>query len=153
VDGPDYHSGDDVVLDFVGQRYAFSAVDFRERVAAAAIRLGLVAAADLDQESADDLVDIAATGALPRPRSALGRHLGARWSEVVMLDGHSLVYWLRKLVFRGAWLDERLKRGMLDVVYDPGSGAFQYRLPNDTRPLVDVATHPSWSAVRFRPGG
>ncbi len=44
----------------------------------------------------------------------------------------SLVYWLRKLVFRGAWLDHRVKAGLLDVSFDESTGTFGYRMP--TRP-------------------
>ncbi len=46
-----------------------------------------------------------ATRALHRPQ--LGARRGRR--------GRVLVYWLRKLVFRGAWLDHQVKRGGLEV--------------------------------------
>ena len=35
-----YSSGDDYTLEFLGYRFSFAAHDFRERVAAAAVRLG-----------------------------------------------------------------------------------------------------------------
>jgi hypothetical protein len=152
MEEPGYRSGDDVVLEFVHHRYAFSADDFRERVSAAAVRLGLVEAAELDAESEADLAEIAASGSLGAPRSSLGRYLVAGWEQIAWHEGHSLVYWLRKLVFRGAWLDERVKRGLLDVTFDEASGDFRFQLPNAERPLVEVAGYPSWRPVRY-PGG
>jgi hypothetical protein len=37
---------------------------------------------------------------------------------VSLVGGESLVYWLKKLVFRSAWLDHRVKEGILDVAWD-----------------------------------
>ena len=71
----DYRSGEDVVLEFVEHRYAFSAADFRERVSAAAVRLDLVDPGALDDDGVEDLVEIAVRGSLSDPRSGLGRHL------------------------------------------------------------------------------
>jgi hypothetical protein len=31
------------------------------------------------------------------------------WERLSLVEGESLVYWLRKLVFRGAWLDRRVR--------------------------------------------
>ena len=42
MDDPNYRSGDDIDLEFVGHRFGFSADDFAERVAAAAVKLELV---------------------------------------------------------------------------------------------------------------
>jgi hypothetical protein len=151
VDEANYWSGDEVVLEFVEHRYGFSRDDFRERVTSAAVRLHLVRPEHVDGEAADDLVELVATGTLATPRSGLGRYLVARWEAVGMRNGESLVYWLRKLVFRGAWLDQRLKLGMLDVSYDDGSGDFRYHLPSSEPPLVDLARHPSWRPVRYVP--
>ena len=33
----------------------------------------------------------------------------------------SVVHWLRRLVFRGAWLDQRVKEGELEIVFDDPS--------------------------------
>ena len=146
---PNYRSGDDYVVEFLEHRYGFSEDDFRERVAAAALRLELVTADALTPDAVDDLVQLAAHGTLNAPRSDLGVYLGERWSAIAAVGGQSLVYWLRKLVFRGAWLDHRLKAGVLDVVFDEAAGDFGYRLPDAERPIVEVATHPSWRAVRY----
>jgi hypothetical protein len=158
VDGParipddaNYRSGDDIDLEFVGHRFGFSAEDFAERVAAAAVKLELVAPGDLDDEESADLMELATVGGFSAPpRSALGRYLQRRWDEVAVLRGESLVYWLRKLVFRSAWLDHRVKLGLLDVRYDDRAGDFRYGRPGAERPLVEVAGHPSWQAVGFR---
>jgi hypothetical protein len=151
VNDPNYHSGDDIDLEFVGHRFGFSAEDFAERVAAAAVRLELVDARDLDDDESADLMELAASGGLPAPpRSALGRYLNRRWDELSVLGGESLVYWLRKLVFRSAWLDHRVKLGLLDVRFDERAADFRYGRPGAERPLVEVAGHPSWSAVAYR---
>jgi len=42
----------------------------------------------------------------------------------------SLVHWLRRLIFRSAWLDQRVKEGELDVIFDEDSGAFVYIQPD-----------------------
>jgi hypothetical protein len=152
-DDPNYRSGDDVDLEFVGHRFGFSAEDFAERVAAAAVRLQLVAPGDLDDEESADLMELATAGGFTSsPRSALGRDLQRRWDEVSVLHGESLVYWLRKLVFRSAWLDHRVKLGLLDVRYDDRAGDFRYGRPGAERPLVEVAGYPSWHSVAFRRG-
>jgi hypothetical protein len=151
VDDPNYHSGDDIDLEFVGHRFGFSADDFAERVAAAAVRLELVDSGDLDDDESADLLELASSGGLPSPpRSGLGRYLQRRWDEVSVHGGESLVYWLRKLVFRSAWLDHRVKLGLLDVRYDERAADFRYGRPGAERPLVEVAGHPSWRAVGYR---
>ncbi len=78
---------------------------------AAAVRLELVASNDLDEESVADLVELAWQGRVAEPRSDLGAYLVRHWGRVGVLDGESLVYWLRKLVFRSAYLDHRVKAG------------------------------------------
>jgi hypothetical protein len=145
----DYHSGDDFTVEFLDYRYRFARTDFAQRVAAAAVRLELVPDRDLDAREMDDLVALAADGHIDRPRSALGAYLAANAAALDGLHAEPLVYWLRKLVFRGAWLDHRLKAGMLDISFDESSGAFAYRMPTDQAPVVDVAPVPSWAELRF----
>jgi hypothetical protein len=70
---------------------------------------------------------------------------------VSLVEGESLVYWLRKLVFRGAWLDHRVKASLLDVAWDEESGDFGYRDPRDGgRALLELAPVPSWHELQFR---
>ena len=72
--------------------------------------------------------------------------------SVELVDGESLVYWLRKLVFRGAYLDHRVKEGLLEVVWEDGSGEFAYAEPAGGRALLELAPTPSWLALQFRGG-
>ena len=144
-----YHSGEDFTVEFLDYRYRFARTDFAQRVAAAAVRLELVPDRDLEPREMDDLVVLAADGRIEHPRSPLGAYLAGNAAELDGLHADPLVYWLRKLVFRGAWLDHRLKAGMLDVSFDESSGAFACRMPTDQAPVVDVAPVPSWAELRF----
>jgi hypothetical protein len=146
----DYVSGEDFVVEFLGYRFAFNARDFEERVTAAAVRLGLIESNALDEEETGDLVELAADGRIAEARSGLGTYLMRHWERVAIVDGESLVYWLRKLVFRGAWLDHRVKEGLLEVSWDEDSADFGYAEPRGGRALLELAPVPSWHALQFR---
>lgn len=145
-----YASGDDFVVEFLGYRFGFNAEDFEERVTGAAVRLGLIPSNDLDEEETADLVELAADGRIAEARSPLGRYLVRHWERVGLNDGESLVYWLRKLVFRGAWLDHRVKEGLLEVAWDEESGDFGYAEPRGGRALLELAPVPSWHELQFK---
>ncbi len=145
-----YSSGDDYVVEFLGYRFSFGARDFEERVTAAAVRLGLIESNDLEPEEMLDLVELAADGRIAEARGDLGRYLVRHWERLALVDGESLVYWLRKLVFRGAWLDHRVKEGLLEVAWDDESGDFGYAEPKGGRALLELAPIPSWHEVSFR---
>ena len=145
-----YRSGDDFVVEFLGHRFEFSVDDFEERVTAAAVRLGLVASNDLDEDEVADLVELAADGRIAEARSTLGSYLVRHWERLALVDGESLVYWLRKLVFRGAYLDHRVKEGLLEITWDEESGEYAYAEPNGGRALLELAPTPSWHALQFR---
>jgi hypothetical protein len=145
-----YASGDEYVVEFLGYRFGFNAEDFEERITAAAVRLGLIGSNDLDEEETADLVELAADGRIAEPRSPLGRYLVRHWERVGLLEGESLVYWLRKLVFRGAWLDHRVKEGLLEVTWEEESGDFGYAEPRGGRALLELAPVPSWHELQFR---
>jgi hypothetical protein len=147
---PNYASGDDYVVEFLGYRFGFNADDFEERITGAAVRLGLIEANDLDPDETADLVELAADGRIAEARSPLGRYLVRHWERVGLLEGESLVYWLRKLVFRGAWLDQHVKEGLLEVSWDESSGDFGYAEPRGGRPLLELAPVPSWHALQFK---
>jgi hypothetical protein len=147
--GLEYVSGDDIVVEFLEHRYSFSRTDFEQRVSAAAVRLELVPPRDLTESEAADLVELASAGRVEHPRSGLGRHLVTHCAELDTLHRDPLAYWLRKLVFRGAWLDHRLKAGMLDIAFDEDEGRFAYRMPTDQTPVVDIAPVPSWAPLQF----
>ena len=66
---PNYASGDEYVVEFLGYRFGFNAEDFEERITAAAVRLGLIGSNDLDEEETADLVELAADGRIADARS------------------------------------------------------------------------------------
>jgi hypothetical protein len=145
-----YRSGADYVVEFLGYRFGFGARDFEERVTAAAVKLGLVESNELDDDETADLVELAADGRIGEPRSGLGRYLVRHWERLSLVGGESLVYWLRKLVFRGAWLDHRVKEGLLEVAWDEDAADFGYRDPRGDRALLELAPVPSWHELQFR---
>jgi len=145
-----YHSGDDYIVEFLGYRFSFSAADFGERVTAAAVRLQLVPSATLDAAETADLVELVESDAIGEPRSALGEYLIAHWAAVALVRGESLVYWLKKLVFRGAWLDHRVKAGLLEVDWDETSNDFTYADTNGGRALLELLPTPSWHDLQYR---
>jgi hypothetical protein len=147
---PNYSSGADYVVEFLGYRFGFNASDFEQRVIAAAVKLGLVASNGLDEDETDDLVELTADGRILEPRSDLGRYLVRHWERLSVVAGESLVYWLRKLVFRAAWLDHRVKEGLLDVEWDDDASEFGYRDPRGDRALLELAPVPSWHELQFR---
>ena len=146
-----YSSGNDYVVEFLGYRFSFSSTDFEGRVVAAAVKLGVVEGSELDEDETADLVALAAQGVVEEPFSRLGRYLVRKCERVSLVDGESLVYWLRKLIFRGAWLDHQVKRGALEVVWDEGEAEFAYQHPGGGgRPLLELAPVPSWHELQFR---
>jgi hypothetical protein len=147
---PNYSSGDDFVVEFLGYRFGFNQRDFEERVTAAAVRLRLIGSNDLDEDEIADLVELAADGRIADARSGLGTYLVRHWERVALVEGESLVYWLRKLVFRSAWLDHRVKEGLLEVTWDDDSGDFGYAEQRGGRPLLELAPVPSWHELQFR---
>jgi len=145
-----YTSGEDYVVEFLGYRFAFNAVDFEERVTGAAVKLGLLEGNELDEDETADLVELAADGQIDEPRSGLGRYLVRHWERVSLVGGESLIYWLRKLVFRGAWLDHRVKEELLEVTWDDRAADFGYRDPRGGRALLELAPVPSWHELQFK---
>jgi len=145
-----YHSGTDYEVEFLSYRFSFARQDFEERVVAAAVKLGLIEANELDDAETADLVELAAEGRISAPRSGLGQYLVRHWERISLVDEESLVYWLRKLVFRSAWLDHRVKEGLLDVGWDDESADFAYVDPNGDRALIEIAPVPSWHDLQFR---
>jgi hypothetical protein len=150
VDEANYSSGADYVVEFLGYRFSFNEDDFEQRVTAAAVKLGLVEGNELDGDETADLVELAAQGHIAEPQSPLGRYLVRHWERISLLEGESLVYWLRKLIFRGAWLDHRVKEGLIDVAWDDGSAEFAYSDPRGGRALLELAPVPSWHELQFR---
>ena len=59
------------------------------------------------------------------------------------------MHWLRRLVFRGAWLDQRVIEGELDIVFDEESAEFLYAQPDRGYEPIILATGPSWRQVAY----
>ena len=53
-------------------------------------------------------------------------------------------------MFRGAWLDHRVKAGKLEVGFDEASAEFSYRDPRGGRALLELLPTPSWHAMQYR---
>jgi hypothetical protein len=143
-----YDSGEDFVLEYGELRFTFNERDFSERCEQAAIKLGFVAGR-LEDHELEDLVNLAVNGEIQDPASALGEHVNDCWPELVGPADRSLVHWLRRLVFRSAWLDQRVKEGELDVAYDPDSLTFAYIQPDRDGEPIELAPEPSWGRVAY----
>src|SRR5918998_170508 len=84
------------------------------------------------------------------PASGLGEHVNDCWPELVGPAERSLVHWLRRLVFRSAWLDQRVKEGELDVVFDDSTQSFGYVQPEHDREPIELSPEPNWGRVATR---
>ena len=145
-----YDSGQDYVLEYGDLRFTFNERDFAERVEQAGLKLGFVRGRLGDQEL-EDLVNLAVNGEVQDPASELGEHVNDCWPELVGPADRSLVHWLRRLVFRSAWLDQRVKEGELDVVFDEHTNTFGYVQPRQEREPVELAPEPNWGRVAYLP--
>src|SRR3712207_1437756 len=137
-----YDSGQDYVLEYGDLRFTFNERDFSERVEQAALKLGFVRGR-LDEGELEALVNLAVNGEVSDPASELGEHVNDCWPELVGPADRSLVHWLRRLVFRSAWLDQRVKEGELDVSYQPASQTFAYVQPERDFEPIELAPEPS----------
>lgn len=143
-----YESGEDYVLEYGALRFAFNEEDFRQRVEQAAVKLNFVQPG-LDDDELEDLVEVTVNGEVHEPASPLGEHIKARWHSLVGPADRSLVHWLRRLVFRGAWLDQRVKEGELDVVFHEETQTFGYLQTERDSELIELAPEPSWKPVSY----
>jgi len=144
-----YESGADYVLEYGELRFTFNERDFTERVEQAAIRLGFVDA-PLEDHEREDLVNLAVNGEVSEPSSELGEHINACWTRLHSPSDRSLVHWLRRLVFRGAWLDQRVKEGELELVFDDRTHTFGYAQPDRDYEVIELSPEPSWREVAYR---
>jgi hypothetical protein len=144
-----YESGSDYVLEYGELRFSFNEDDFAQRVEQAAVKLDFVEVG-LELEELQDLLELAVNGEIPEPSSALGEHINEHWTELVGPANKSLVHWIRRLVFRGAWLDQRVKEGELDVVFDPETNAFGYIQPDRDSEPIELSQEPSWAGLAYR---
>lgn len=147
---PNYSSGEDYILEFRSFRFSFNSVDFAQRVETAAVELDLVESGSLDDDERTDLVQLASSGSLDFPVSALGEHLVGLGDEALMHKNECLIYWLRELVFRGAWLDQRFLDEQLDVRFDEEHGCFTYHPRGHHAREIGPPPHPTWRDVAYR---
>lgn len=145
-----YDSGEDFVLEYGELRFTFNETDFSERVEQAALKLGFVGGR-LDENELADLVNLAVNGEIQDPASSLGEHVNDCWPELIGPSDRSLVHWLRRLVFRSAWLDQRVKEGELDVAFDVETNSFRYVQPERDGEPVELAPEPTWARVAYVP--
>ena len=139
-----YDSGEDFVLEYGDLRFTFNERDFQERCEQAARRLGFIG-----NDVAEDLINLVVNGEVTDPASALGEHVNECWPELVGPSDRSLVHWLRRLIFRTAWLDQRVKEGELDISFDVETAAFVYIQPDRGNEPIELAPEPSWNRVAY----
>jgi hypothetical protein len=145
---PSYSSGHDFSLEVDGVRFSFSAADFASRVGAAAVQLGLIERDQLGAGESDDLVAVAAYGCVAQPASALAAHIEG-YSDPLLGAERGLAHWLRRLVFRGAWIDQQVADGTLLPEFDEVRG-FRYRSAATGQRAAEEPAVPDWSALAYR---
>ncbi|MGC9219750.1 MAG: hypothetical protein ACP5H2_00175 [Solirubrobacteraceae bacterium] len=143
-----YASGEDFVLEYGDLRFTFNERDFQERCEQAARRVGFIDSTVTDDE-AEDLINLVVNGEVTDPASALGEHVNECWTELVGSSDRSLVHWLRRLIFRSAWLDQRVKEGELNVTFDDKTATFIYIQPTRGGEPIELAPEPSWGRVAY----
>ena len=143
-----YSWGEDFVLEYGELRFTFNERDFRERCEQAARKLGFIGGS-VDEDEGEDLINLVVNGEVTEPASALGEHVNDCWPDLVGPSDRSLVHWLRRLIFRGAWLDQRVKEGELDIRFDPDAHAFVYIQPDRGGEPIQLA--PSRAGTRRLP--
>lgn len=144
-----YESGADYVLEYGELRFTFNERDFTERVEQAAVKLGFVSET-LEDDEREDLVNLTVNGEVSDPHSELGEHIVDCWGELHGQSDRSLVHWLRRLVFRGAWLDQRVMEGELEVFFDESDHSFGYTQPDRNFEPIELSPEPSWRRVAYR---
>jgi hypothetical protein len=143
-----YSSGEDFVLEYGELRFTFNERDFRERCEQAARKVGFIED-EIQPDEAEDLINLVVNGEVNDPASALGEHVNECWPELVGPSERSLVHWLRRLIFRSAWLDQRVKEGELDVWFDERTSGFVYVQPDRGDEPIRLAPEPSWNRVAY----
>jgi hypothetical protein len=143
-----YSSGQDFVLEYGELRFTFNERDFRERCEQAARKLGFIDHG-VQEDEAEDLINLVVNGEVAEPASALGEHVNDCWPQLVGPSERSLVHWLRRLIFRSAWLDQRVKEGELDICFDEDRHGFVYVQPDRGGEPIELAPEPSWTRVAY----
>jgi len=145
---PCYSSGRDFAVEVEGVRFQFNRDDFASRVGAAAVQLGLVDRAELNEAETQDLVALTAHGRIAQPVSALAAHIEIHRDDLLVGDA-DLVHWLRRLVFRGAWIDQQVADGRLLPEFDERTG-FRFRDGVTGEPAAEEPPVPDWTPIAYR---
>ena len=143
-----YDSGEDFVLEYGELRFTFNERDFADRCEQAALKLGFVGGRLQDAEL-EDLVNLTVNGEIQEPASRLGQHVNECWADLIGPADRSLVHWLRRLIFRSAWLDQRVKEGELDVEFRSAEEGFSYVQPDRGNEAIELPEGPSWDRVAY----
>jgi hypothetical protein len=146
---PNYFSGEDYIIESRGFRYGFNCIDFRQRAERAAVELDLVEAGILDEEECSDLVQLVAAGMVDFPLSGLAEWLEEQGDAVLSHNGECLIFWLRTLIFRGAWLDQRVLNDEIDLIFDEDRGDFLYYPKGRKGRELGPPPHPSWHDAAY----
>jgi len=143
---PNYRSGKDFTMEFGKYRFRFSSRDFRERCEDAAVRLGFVPRDSLADEEIAQLVELVAHGEITTD-GPLSSHIEEN-RDVLMGFDDDLVHWLRKVVFRGAWVDQQIKDDLVEPVFE--DTGFTYRCTVTGDLIAELEGTPDWSRVGYR---
>ena len=146
---PNYFSGEDYIIESRGFRYGFNCVDFRQRAERAAVELDFVEHCVLDEDECCDLVQLVAAGVVDSPQSGLAEWLAEQGDAVLSHNGECLIYWLRTLIFRGAWLDQRVLNDEIDVIFDEERQDFSYFPKGRRGRELGPPPHPSWRDAAY----
>lgn len=151
-----YGSGDDYVLEYGELKFTFGETDFRQRLEQAAKMVGIINDTTvLNDAELEDLVNLVVNGEVGESLSKFGDHLdGIIYDDDLMKrtdEQEPLTHWLRRLTFRGAWLDQRVLDGELKLEFDPDTNDFAYYDPGAER-VIKLANPPSWAHSAYRSG-
>lgn len=145
---PEYSSGHDFAVEIEGVRFLFNADDFASRAGAAAMKIGLIERVAPGPAELRDLVALAAHGRIARPSSPLAGHVAEHRAQLAF-DGRDLVHWLRRLIFRGAWIDQQISDGLITPEWDERHG-FRYRVTATGQRTAQEPPLPDFSAIAYR---
>jgi hypothetical protein len=141
-----YRSGTDFTMEFGTFRFRFNTRDFRERVEHAAVQLAFVVPGSLGDEDIDQLVELVAHGEIATDGD-LRSHIDDNRDVILGFD-EDLTHWMRKLVFRGAWVDQQIKEGLVEPLLE--DSGFVYRCTTTSELIEELVDVPSWSRVGYR---
>lgn len=146
-----YGSGRDYVLEYGELKFTFSETDFRQRLEQAAKIVGIIDDTTvLNDAELEDLINLVVNGEIDDSISDFGDHLdGILYEDKLVKRAESLTHWLRRLTFRGAWLDQRVLDGELKLEFDTVTNDFLYYQPGIDVP-IKLADPPSWAHSAYR---